>query len=329
MKWLLSICFVLFLIACDGGGSSETLQYPEESSETQSSSVEPSAGSSSETVSSVIVSSSSEESSSSETLSNSSSSVASESSAGLSSSAIVESSSSMVLYVSFGTMTDERDGQNYKTVTIEWEYINNWSNYPFEFVERIPRITWMIENLNYAYLQPTAELDSSSWCFNNEPDNCAGYGRLYLWSAAMDSAGLFGEDGKGCGYFATKEEWVSCTIEEDKGVRGVCPDGWRLPKYQEEYGWIVAQIRDIFAYEGYIYGFESTKPIGFFSFESNKFIYDDANDAFWLSTESNEKNAYHDNFWPLSLAYSEGASLYDAIVALDKRNAFPVRCVKD
>ncbi len=57
----------------------------------------------------------------------------------------------------------------------------------------------MAENLNYAYLQPTSTKDSSSECYNNSPDSCAKYGRLYLWSAAMDSAAIFSKDGKDCG----------------------------------------------------------------------------------------------------------------------------------
>ena len=128
------------------------------------------------------------------------------------------SSSSSVLVVVYGEMTDERDGQVYKTV----------------YVESIDR-TWMIQNLNYAYLQPTAELDSSSWCQNDDPENCEKDGRLYIWSAAMDSAALFSEDGKDCGY------GVRCDYPEPDTanffwywvVRGVCPAGWHLPNSDE------------------------------------------------------------------------------------------------
>ena len=93
----------------------------------------------------------------------------------------------------------------------------------------------MAENLNYAYLQPTAELDSSSWCQNDDPENCEKDGRLYIWSAAMDSAALFSEDGKDCGY------GVRCDYPEPDTanffwywvVRGVCPEGWHLPNDDE------------------------------------------------------------------------------------------------
>lgn len=102
-----------------------------------------------------------------------------------------------------GIMTDERDGKTYKTVTIGTQ-------------------TWMAENLNYEQLQPTAELDSSSFCYNDSVSYCEKYGRLYLWSAAIDSAGTWSSDGKGCGY------GVRCF--PDTPLRGVCPAGWRLPR---------------------------------------------------------------------------------------------------
>ena len=106
-----------------------------------------------------------------------------------------------------GTMTDERDGQSYKTVQIGDQ-------------------VWMAENLNYRYLGPTAELDSSSFCYDEDYVNCETYGRLYLWSAALDSAGIVeGNVANGCGH------GKRCPLSGS--VRGVCPEGWHLPSYYE------------------------------------------------------------------------------------------------
>ena len=109
-------------------------------------------------------------------------------------------------YEVFGLLTDDRDGQTYKTV-------------------KIGNQNWMAENLNYAYLQPTATEDSSSYCLDNKAENCNKYGRLYLWSAAMDSVALYSETGKGCG---DQEE-----CSPSYPVRGVCPKGWHLPTKNE------------------------------------------------------------------------------------------------
>ena len=98
----------------------------------------------------------------------------------------------------YGTLIDDRDNQTYKTV-------------------KIRKQIWMAENLNYA--------SARSNCYNDEASNCTKYGRLYTWNAAMDSAGLWSTNGKGCGYAKY------CKIKEP--VRGVCPSGWHLPSEAE------------------------------------------------------------------------------------------------
>jgi uncharacterized protein (TIGR02145 family) len=83
------------------------------------------------------------------------------------------------VFLDWDTLTDGRDGKKYKTTTIGGK-------------------TWMAENLNY-------QTASGSWCYDDSPDSCAKYGRLYDWATAMT----------------------------------VCPTGWHLPS-EEEWRTLVA-----------------------------------------------------------------------------------------
>ena len=128
----------------------------------------------------------------------------------------------------YGTLTDERDGRVYKTVKIGEQW-------------------WMAENLKFRYLQKTDSLDSSSVCYKDSLENCEKYGRHYLWSAMMDSAGLYSSDGKGCG------NGVVCSPTFP--VQGVCPTGWHVPSLEE---W---EILEGMTYPNSVYeGFDTEGP---------------------------------------------------------------------
>lgn len=76
---------------------------------------------------------------------------------------------------------------------------------------------WMAENLRV-----TAGIDSS-WCYNDEPENCETYGRLYTWATAM------GIDEK----YQTRSALKDGVISDTSYNRGICPKGWHIPSDAE------------------------------------------------------------------------------------------------
>ena len=265
-----------------------------EPDEVTSSSSEKAKSSSSDPRSEVKQSSSSEKSgkSSSSTDDASLSSVKSESSSSVGDS---QSSSSKDPELAEGFLTDNRDGQTYKTVTIGTQ-------------------TWMAENLNYE--------TSNSYCYRDSVSYCAKYGRLYTWAAAVGRS----EDECGYGY--------ECGLPSGD-VRGVCPKGWHLPsrtewealftavggsstagsKLKSQTGWT--------AYSGITnedaFGF-SALPAGYRG--SRGSFYDGGDRAyFWSSTEYYSTSAYN-----MYLYYNYGSGYLDNNY---KYIGFSVRCVKD
>ncbi|MCR5029074.1 MAG: fibrobacter succinogenes major paralogous domain-containing protein [Fibrobacter sp.] len=300
-KFFAAIVLAVFaLVGCDTGSSAGPNDDPAVESSSSSSSVEQ--GSSS------IEKKKKKKSSSSVETPNSSSSELSEFSS--SSADEVESSSSETLATpcktetedncEYGTLLDERDGQEYKTVKIG----DQW---------------WMAENLNY-------ETDNS-FCYNDSAEYCEKYGRLYTWVAAMDSVGTWTTNGKGCGY--------NKTCSSTYPVRGVCPEGWHLPsttefetlftavggsftagaKLKSQTGWT--------AYDGITnedtFGF-SALPAGYRG-DSGNYYYEGNYAYFWSSTESSSYYAYYVYLYYLN----DSAHLYNYY----KYDGHSVRCVKD
>ena len=211
----------------------------------------------------------------------------------------------------YGTLTDDRDGQTYKTVKIGEQW-------------------WMAENLNYAYTDVPFKYrsytsDSTSWCYDNDAANCAKYGRLYTWAAAMDSVGTWSTNGMGCGYY------MECSPTNP--VRGVCPEGWHLPDTTEWKalfdavgGWATAGIM-LKSTEGWISNGNGSDAYSFSAlpagdrYSDGDFISEGNGAYFWSSTEGGSDYAYY-----MYLSY------YDVIAHLDyiyKVYGFSVRCLKD
>ena len=202
----------------------------------------------------------------------------------------------------YGELTDDRDGQTYKTVKIG----DQW---------------WMAENLNY-------ETDNS-FCYNDSAEYCEKYGRLYTWAAATDSAGVWGENGKGCGYAK------HCTTAYP--VRGVCPEGWHLPTKNEwntlstAVGGQTTPGKVLKSTSGWytddVYHGNGTDAFSFSALPAGYRIYTGHYDLagyyayFWSSTARDSRNAYN-----VYLYYNHD---YMALDYSDKRRGFSVRCVKD
>ncbi len=209
--------------------------------------------------------------------------------------------------ITYGTITDDRDGQTYKTVTIGNQ-------------------VWMAENLNYADSTKTPSLLRRSWCYDNDNANCAVTGRLYTWAAAIDSVALYDNgNGKSCGYRN------ACKLPEK--MQGICPKGWHLPTktdwntlFDEVGGKSVAakilKSRTGWNYSGNgtdAYGF-SALPAGSRSYKCD-YYHVGKRTLFWTVTQFLENNAFIVIlYYSLDEAYMEDES---------KDNAFSVRCLKN
>ena len=238
-------------------------------------------------------------SSSAEIKLSSSNKVESSSSAKRSSSSIEVSSSSFVDFevwnwdvskdlrlnpeITYGTMTDSRDGKKYKTVKIGDQ-------------------TWMAENLNYADSIKTPILKGRSWCYNDVSANCDVAGRLYSWVAAIDSVKLATDKDhpRDCGLGKT------CSLPDT--VYGICPPGWHLPDTTEwntllttvgglsvskalksQTGWLINTKYNINGNGTDTFGF-SALPVGL-RHNDGRSLGESENANFWSSTECGNLSA--------------------------------------
>lgn len=316
MKKILAIGAILVLAVLSACGDDNSSSVVPNNDEPSSSSVNP--GSDPESSSSIKSSNSAkrpESSCSADKKESSSSSVILSSSEGSS-----LSSSSFVMPVAckaeaednceYGELKDERDGRTYKTV----KFGNQW---------------WMAENLNYADSAKTPSLKGKSWCYGNEPENCAKYGRLYTWAAAIDSVALAtdSENPQDCGYMRSSKNILPDV------VHGICPDGWHLPDYRDFSnmlvhvgGYSIAGTL-LKAQSGWneggngkdVYGF-NVLPAGI-RLDDGSFDGHGEGTDFWSATET-DLNSAHSLYFYYEYEYA-GVGFYE------KSYGFSVRCVMD
>ena len=162
----------------------------------------------------------------------------------------------------FGSMIDARDGNTYKTVTINLDGISQ---------------TWLAENLNYA--------TDNSYCYKGDASACSTYGRFYSFVDALDSSyrsyktteecvavrtaeclaaystndTLYcQEEAHGfCDFFFDEETYANDinNIDWEKVIDSlevlnldVCPEGWRMPRY-EDWDALLSYLRNRFEFD--------------------------------------------------------------------------------
>lgn len=197
--------------------------------------------------------------------------------------------------VRYDTISDARDGRTYRTIVVG-------------------SARWMAENLNFRV--------DSSWCPASNADSCKKYGRLYAWSAAMDTSARFD----------------SATLAPVAKRRGICPEGWHVPNNTEWSSLFAAasQIRpaSILRAVGPVWSDSAgLDSIGMRILPAGKRIrYAQAPYAslternlatqFWSATEST-LSAFKASSWRLTSAQAPTRTEYD------KLEAHSVRCVSD
>ena len=212
--------------------------------------------------------------------------------------------------IELGQITDERDGQIYKTV-------------------KIGEQTWMAENLNYD--------DSISQCYNNELDNCTKYGRLYSWDATMNCR-LFESIGDCYQHHYNNYELGIVS-------RGICPIGWHIPS-DRELSNISALIHKNSNAIKSNYGWNNDKngydilglnilPAGSYTLNKNLWIDMGESSCFWTTLQSAIALSFYSEkseVVPQNEAFvycisSQNQKIIENYVS--KSNAYSIRCVKD
>ena len=188
---------------------------------------------------------------------------------------------------------DESSSSNAETV----ESSNSVYNPDAESV-RIGAQVWSTRNLDTPV--------EGSMCYDDDPENCEKYGRLYTWALAMDVETKF--DAKQLG-------------EVVHPYRGICPSGWHLPS-DKEWRDLYENLQDYPDYQAYF----TSQPGGAFDYKGY-YRSEGYESLYWSSTEYDVSGTDYE--FEFAYVWSYRA---DGSVGTDNAHKITgayVRCVED
>ena len=209
--------------------------------------------------------------------------------------------------IDYETFVDERDGQEYKIVTITIDY------------GLAKTRTFFAENLNYGkqIMANATEFSDSvveKVCYNDDEWYCDnGFGGLYSWSEAMNIPKKYDT--------VAVEKLDTTYFNAHQYIQGICPEGWHIMEEDEWRligGGYKINSRAVWGGSDY-YGF-SLLPAGY-SFQGKFYAYP-KRAHIWLPELSKKR----DDLGKGVVLYDDGID-YDK--GLERYGYQPIRCTKD
>lgn len=229
--------------------------------------------------------------------------------------------------VSYGEFTDPRDGQKYRTVTIDYKY----------HMRGVDSVTIFAENLNFGKMIAggTLQGDSTKYCYDDDPWYCEnGWGGLYTWSNAMgfpavcDSVSIASEKCPNKFDYSNKNEKLDGYINFLQH-QGICPEGWHVMNSDIWALLSETSSRSVALYMGSkVAGFGSNNyglsilPAGYWSDLSKMFKNMSVAALYWTPQQYSDKDVW-------ATYASVRSNYFDRSSGGDKVQAFSIRCVKN
>jgi len=188
--------------------------------------------------------------------------------------------------------------------------------------------TWLNRNLNYA--APGSKCGNGTYLTDANTTTCDTYGRLYNWATAM---GL--PDSCNSSF---------CASQIGTKHRGICPDGWHIPSYEEwaaliSFAGSSTSAKQLKATSGWnengngtdTYGFSALPGGGGYTYSdgSFRFNYVGGSGIWWITRElpggADANSRYANN---VGMSYNSEDTYLSSGTGYIKSNLYSVRCVR-